>query len=126
MCLTELQSQEQIEKINKKEKIIVYKVLRIIDYCKLSSLYYNKYFKLNEWNNDKKYRKIGGYGISYQTGFHCFLSLKGARRYMSDYYRYRIYQCEVKNIVAIGFQKIGMYKYKCVVAKKLRIIKQVI
>ena len=66
-------------------------------------------------NSDEKYR----------LGFHCFMNLEDTEKWNKLRDKdYKIYKVRMDDIVATGLQKIGNKLLKCVVAQKIKIIKE--
>jgi hypothetical protein len=118
---------DTIDKKTRKKVRYGYKVFDIY-YDKIEGTHYsfdgcsfgNKPYELNKW-----YKSTDGLIYTeddkdYETGFHIFTNKKDAKKWQSVNCRV-IFKVELKNIVASGKQE----SLKCVVAKEMRILKEV-
>ncbi len=81
-------------------------------------------FRTKVWNKDSSNRDLTAsypLGIMYKTGYHCVTTRDEARRYNKCAYRGLVYKVEVDDVVATGMQD----NFRCLVARKLRILERV-
>jgi len=111
-----------------------YKIFEITAHPKkLRSVYFYDTYEIGEWYYDVKSGFIQAYdGTFYKKGYHFFTSLAGARKYYLYISVHRIYEVEVKNMVASGRQTLKNWRehsltgrsYPVGVARAMRIIRE--
>jgi hypothetical protein len=130
MCLS------TIDKETKKDVEYGYKIFYIIN-----NEIYGEYFtprgkpyELNKWYKATNETLINYRCKEYESGFHILLNLKEAYiyKYISSNWisifpinNLHIFKVEIHNIVVSGTQRMNHHDLECVVAKEMKILKEV-
>jgi len=109
MCLAKVDPEP---KTNRKSG---YKVVVLCDGGKIEPQYGVGHYVINEWMEDPADLIRNGY----RTGFHIFLSLRGAISWKGTTYYLEIRKVRFDDVVATGMQRDRYKEYRCVVARKI-------